>query len=77
MTVYPNPSVSIINLNVGKSDLLNLSLQLFDVQGKLLYTQSITDEVTTIKMYEYNSGNYFLKIIQNNEKVKIFKIIKN
>lgn len=77
MSVYPNPSVSVINLNVGKSDLMNLSLQLFDLQGKLLYSQNISNLETSIKMDEYNSGSYLLNITQNNELVKTFKIIKN
>ena len=58
MSVFPNPSVSSINLNVGKQDLQNLSFQLFDVQGKLLMSQKITNSDTSIKMEEFNSGNY-------------------
>ncbi len=77
MTVYPNPSVSVVNLNVGKQDLQNLTLQLFDLQGKLLYAQKISNSETAIKMEEYNAGNYFLKISNSNEELKTFKIIKN
>lgn len=77
MSVYPNPSVSSINLNVGKQDLQNLSFQLFDVQGKLLVSQKITNSETSIKMEEFNSGNYFLKIVDNQSELKTFNIIKN
>lgn len=77
MTVYPNPSVSVINLNVGKQDLQDLTLQLFDLQGKLLYDQKISTSETAIKMEEYNAGNYFLKISNSKEELKTFKIIKN
>lgn len=77
MSVYPNPSVSAINLNVGQYDLKDLAVQLFDVQGKLLYAQKISVSETSIKMEDYTAGNYFLKITGNNEELKTFKIIKN
>lgn len=77
MAVYPNPSTTLINLSVQNLDLKNLSYQLFDVQGKLLLTQKITDAKSTILMEEYAAGSYFLKVIDNNKELKTFKIIKN
>lgn len=77
MSVYPNPSVSVINLNVGTKDLQGMTLQLFDLQGKLLYAQCISNQETSIKMEEYSTGSYFLKVIGNNQELKTFKIIKN
>lgn len=77
LSVYPNPSVAFINLNVGNQNLENLSFELFDVQGKLLVSQKITAKETAIKMDEYSAANYFLKVIDNNKEVKTFKIIKN
>lgn len=77
MSVYPNPSVSLLNLNVGKQDLQDLTLQLFDLQGKLLYAQKISNSETAIKMEEYDAGNYFLKIFNSKEELKTFTIIKN
>lgn len=77
MTVYPNPSLTYINLNVGKQELKNLSFQLFDVQGKLLLDQQISNLETSIKMEDYTIGNYFLKVIDNQTEIKTFKIIKN
>jgi len=77
MQLYPNPSVALITLNVGKQNLENLSFQLFDVQGKLLQNQKLTSIETSIRVEEYKAGNYFLKVINNNKEVKTFKIIKN
>jgi hypothetical protein len=77
MSVYPNPSITSITLNVGKLDFQNLSFQLFDVQGKLVAAQKITSIETTIKMEEYNSGNYFLNVVDATKELKTFKIIKN
>ncbi|OFY86740.1 MAG: hypothetical protein A3F72_00115 [Bacteroidetes bacterium RIFCSPLOWO2_12_FULL_35_15] len=77
MTVYPNPSATIINLKIEKTNLQNLSFQLYDVQGKLLLKEQITNSETTILLNEYSSGDYFLKVINNKDELKTFKIIKN
>lgn len=77
MSVYPNPSVSVVNLNVSSKDFQGLTLHLFDLQGKLLYAQSISNQETSVKMEEYPAGSYFLKVAGNNEELKTFKIIKN
>lgn len=77
MSVYPNPSITTLNLNTGKQDLKDLSFQLYDVQGKLVLQQKITSVITSIKMEEYNTGNYFLKVISSTTELKTFKIIKN
>lgn len=77
MSVYPNPSVSSINLNVGKQDLKTLSYQLYNLKGSLLLEEKILGSVTSIKMEDYSSGSYFLKVIDNQSELKTFKIIKN
>lgn len=77
MSVYPNPSTTLINLSVQNMDLTNLSYQLFDVQGKLLVSQKITNSETSIVMEEFATGSYFLNVINNQEELKSFKIIKN
>ena len=77
MSVYPNPSTTLINLSVQNMDLTNLSFQLFDVLGKLLVTQKITNNQTSIVMEEFAAGSYFLKVSDNNAELKSFKIIKN
>ena len=77
MSVYPNPAVNNINLNVGKQDLNDLSFQLYDVQGKCLVNKIILASETSIEMDEYPAGNYFLKVTNKQSELKSFKIIKN
>jgi len=54
-----------------------LLYQLYDISGKLLESNAIVANSTTIKMEQLATGNYFLKVIQNNKEVKTFKIMKN
>lgn len=77
LSVYPNPSASFINLNVGNQKLDLLSFQLYDVTGKILMNQKVTATETTIRMEAFAKGNYFLKVLENKSEVKTFKIIKN
>ncbi len=76
-SVYPNPSTSFINLNVGSQKFDLLSFQLYDANGKLLTNQKITSAETIIQMEAFAKGNYFLKVLDNKSEVKTFKIIKN
>jgi hypothetical protein len=77
MSVYPNPSITFITLNLGKLDFLNMSYQLLDVQGKLVASEKITSSESMIKMEEYAAGNYFLKVLDFSTDLKTFQIIKN
>jgi len=76
-SVFPNPTVDILNLKVENYDKSHLSYQLFNLDGKLLEYKEITDVVTAIKMSAYPMASYYLKIFDNKIVVKTFKIIKN
>lgn len=77
ISIYPNPFITVINLNVGNQDLQNLSFELFDLRGKLLLNKKITSIETAILMDAFAAGNYFLKVSDNHSELKIFKITKN
>lgn len=91
VSAYPNPTNDFLTLKVDASAtniIPSLSYQLFDMQGKLLETKKITGNETSIVMSNLVPATYFLKIytegrsdrtgaIQNDKKIKTFKIIKN
>ena len=77
MSVYPNPSITSITLNVGKLDFLNMSYELLDVQGKVVASEKIIASESFVKMEEYAAGNYFLKVLDFSADLKTFQIIKN
>ena len=58
--IYPNPTNNIINVE-GLSKNENNSIQIFDVQGKLVITKTITEK-GTIDLSELNKGVYVIKI---------------
>ncbi len=75
VVAYPNPTVDYLTLQVNQNT-SNLSFQLYNLQGKTIKSQSINGKYSTIKMVNLPTAIYFLKIIQGNKQVKIFKIIK-
>jgi hypothetical protein len=80
LTAYPNPTTNYLMLQIDASAALSnqsMSYQLYDISGKLLESNTIVANSTTIKMEQLATGNYFLKVSQNNTLVKTFKIIKN
>lgn len=77
ITAYPNPTIENVKLNIGNYKTDNLSYQLYDVSGKLLENKKIESTETVIYMEKFDHAAYFLKVIDNNKEVKVFKIIKN
>ena len=72
IAIYPNPTHSIINI---KSESIIKSVQLFDVQGRLLQTRLINETDSVLDISEKSNGIYFLKITSENG-IKTEKIIK-
>ena len=58
--IYPNPTNNIINIE-GLNKNENNTIQIFDVQGKLVITKNITEK-GTIDLSELNKGVYVIKI---------------
>jgi hypothetical protein len=77
LTAYPNPTTNYLTLNVGKAELSTLNFQLYDISGKLIESRKIISSTETIGMANLPSATYFLKVSNNNNEVKTFKIIKN
>jgi hypothetical protein len=75
--VYPNPTTSNINLIIENYSIDNLRYNLYDIQGRSIFSQKITHQETNITLEKLQSANYFLQVLDNNKTLKTFKIIKN
>ncbi|HLA56889.1 MAG TPA: T9SS type A sorting domain-containing protein, partial [Flavobacterium sp.] len=73
ITVYPNPAHDILNVK-GQNNIK--SIQLFDVQGRILQTNLVNENTATIDISGKQSGIYFLKITSD-KGIKVEKIVKN
>lgn len=80
LQVYPNPATDYLILKVDASTLPSnqqMTYQLFDLTGKLIENKKITSTTEVIQMENLADATYFLKVINSNNEVKTFKIIKN
>ena len=73
---YPNPTKDFIILKITDSALNNLRYTLFDVNGKAIASGSITESSTQVQMKYLAIGAYILKVSQQHQSLKTFKILK-
>jgi hypothetical protein len=74
--IYPNPTSDYVMLKISDTALYNLSYHLIDINGKAISNGSLTNGDTQINMQQLAVGMYILKVSQNNQELKTFKIIK-
>lgn len=76
VSAYPNPTTDYITLSVVDFDVTKLSYQLYDTNGKLIQTKKLEENQTYIVLSHLASASYFLKVSENNQVLKTFKIVK-
>ncbi|NNT72526.1 T9SS type A sorting domain-containing protein [Flavobacterium sp. IMCC34852] len=72
VSIYPNPSNGIVNI---KGDFNIKSIQLFDVQGRILQTNIVNENNTTIDIAAQNVGVYFIRVVSD-KGIKVEKLVK-
>ena len=78
MSVYPNPTSDFISLNFAKvQNFGKVSYTVTDFSGKVLQTANFKGDIEQINFSNYAAGTYFISVLENNQLVKSFKIIKN
>ncbi|MFV0269595.1 MAG: T9SS type A sorting domain-containing protein [Draconibacterium sp.] len=77
VSAYPNPTTDYLQLKVESDKLKDLSFQLYNMNGKLLQSERITGNQTSIVMSNLVPATYLVKVVQGNKKLKTFKVIKN
>lgn len=74
--VYPNPFFQYVEILIP-DNLTNVgSVDIYDISGKLLRSQNISEQHSTISFENFASGIYFLNLRDKNNMVKSVKIIK-
>jgi len=76
VSAYPNPTTDYLTLSISEFDISNLSYLMFDMNGKLIQNEKISGSQTSIFMGNLVPASYLVRVIQKNEEVKTFKIIK-
>lgn len=74
ISVYPNPSNGSLNVNVNAKDCI---FEVYDVIGKRILSQKLSDYETTLDISSFNNGTYLFKVLRDNILVKTDKLIIN
>ena len=72
ITIYPNPASSEVTIKAGTTI---KSIQLFDVQGRIISTHLVENLETKLPIANFSNGIYFIKITTANG-IKIQKLLK-
>ena len=70
---YPNPGKDVLNIRTGLKD---ARVEVYDMSGRMVYRQDITENVTGIDAGGWAMGVYVWKVYTNNKEVENGKWIK-
>ncbi|OFY47386.1 MAG: hypothetical protein A2Y87_09250 [Bacteroidetes bacterium RBG_13_46_8] len=73
---YPNPAVDFLILSLDIPEMQDFQYVLYDLNGTLLVQELLVSKQTAVDMTDYQAGIYVLKVIQSDQEIKIFKIVK-
>ncbi len=76
VTIYPNPNNGIIHITLTSELSKNSTLEIYDVIGKLIVTEALTNELNTSNISHLSSGIYSFRVLNNNNIVKFGKLVK-
>lgn len=70
---YPNPGNSRLNI---RTTLPNAHVEVYDINGKLIHNQIITDMITSINSEKWHPGIYIWKVFSANKEAESGKWVK-
>ena len=70
---YPNPGKGVLNIRTA---LQNAHLEIYDLSGKLIHNQRITDNITSINAESWPSGTYVWRVVANGKEAESGKWVK-
>jgi hypothetical protein len=76
VSAYPNPATTFLTIKVENYETADLQYLLYDIGGKLLKIVKATGRETKIVTGDLLPAIYFIKVIDKQKEIKVFKIIK-
>ncbi|MFK8037816.1 MAG: T9SS type A sorting domain-containing protein [Crocinitomicaceae bacterium] len=76
IAVYPNPVKETLNISISNTSNSPSEIKIFDIRGKLLYSEIITKQEISIDSEVLKSSGMFIVQITNRQETKSFKIVK-
>ena len=73
--VYPNPATGTLNVQL-ENYVTNGTLTLFDMNGRIVLSQSINGTSAQVNMSSLTAGNYILRLVENGTASAGVQVIK-
>ena len=70
---YPNPGKDVLNIRTGLQD---ARVEVYDMSGRLMHRQDITENVTGIDTGGWAAGSYVWKVVADGREAESGKWIK-
>jgi hypothetical protein len=75
--LFPNPAEDILYLTVDAEMTKGLSMEVFDMSGRLVHTNRISGPQTTIDVSQFSEGMYILNLVgENGQLTRRFNVLK-
>lgn len=75
--LFPNPARNNISIILNEEiDLQNCRFEIYDVKGKLIKSQRLTENKSNIDINNLKKGIYIIKIVNNDQQSLITKLIR-
>lgn len=72
--IFPNPTQDVLNIKTSSFE--NVTYTLYDAQGKLVMQNILSAEQTPIQVSQLAPGAYSLRLNDETQNLKTFKLIK-
>ena len=72
-TAYPNPGKDVLNIRTGLKD---ARVEVYDMSGRMVYGQEITENITAINTSAWPAGSYVWKVVADGKEAECGKWIK-
>lgn len=70
LSVYPNPTKDIVNIDLTKINDRNIQLKVIDITGKVIHSEkSCSTNIVSLDFTKYQSGVYFINITGDNTSI--------
>lgn len=79
LIIYPNPSDGLINIQITKAALSNLTVHIYGVDGKMYYSDTFVDfnRILNLDISGLSSGIYLLNLMdEKGKRLAHYRIVK-
>ena len=75
LLIYPVPFKDHFTIVIKDISFESGNLEMYDLNGRLIYTQKLTDIITHVYPINLSSGMYIIRIITSKNEILIAKVI--